>query len=186
MDNWRHHIAVVFGTATLFLLTLCANEWIFNHSEFVRGVNWIYLPAGMRLLCTLLFGEAGAVGVLLASWSSCFFYFFQDDPVRSFFGGILSALAPWLVYLFAKRVLGLQTSLSNLTAQRLLLLIVLYGLASPTLHQIWLALNGDTTNIGERYLVMVVGDLCGSLVLIYTLKLGLWLATLGTEFRQRS
>ncbi|SAL86194.1 hypothetical protein AWB68_07940 [Caballeronia choica] len=185
MDNWRHHIAVVFGTASMFLLTLCANEWIFNHSEFVRGVNWIYLPAGMRLLCTLLFGEAGAVGILCASWISCFFYYFPTDPVRSFFGGILSALAPWLVYLFAKRVLGLHASLSNLTARRLLLLIVLYALASPALHQTWLALNGDTTNIGERFLVMFVGDLCGSLVLIYTLKLGLWFARLGATSGQR-
>ena len=38
---------------------------------------------------------------------------------------------------FVKRVLGLHTSLSNLTARRLLLLIVLYALASPALHQTW-------------------------------------------------
>ena len=86
---------------------------------------------------------------------------------------------------FVKRVLGLHTSLSNLTARRLLLLIVLYALASPALHQTWFALDGDTTNIGERFLVMFVGDLCGSLVLIYTLKLGLWFARLGATSGQR-
>jgi hypothetical protein len=174
MDSLRQRILIVVGTATFFLLTLCANEWIFSHSEFVRGVNWVYLPAGMRLLCTLLFGEMGALGILCASWISCFFYYFPNDPVRSFFGGIISALAPYLVYLFAKRALGLRTSLSNLTAKRLLLLIVLYSFASPALHQAWLALHGDTADLARRFFVMFVGDLSGSLILIYTLKLGLW------------
>ena len=62
----RHRLAVVCGTTLVFLLALIANEWIFRHSEFVRGVNWIYLPAGIRLLCTLLFGALGAIGILIA------------------------------------------------------------------------------------------------------------------------
>ena len=177
MPIFRHHLAVACGTAIVFLLTLVANEWIFRHSEFVRGVNWVYLPAGVRLLCTLLFGEAGAIGILVASWISCFAYYFPNDPVRAAFGGIISALAPYLVYLFATRKLGLNTSLSNLTAGKLLLLILLYSVASPALLHAWIALSGDTENLGERFLVMFIGDLSGTLILIYTLKVGLWLVT---------
>jgi hypothetical protein len=173
----RHHLTVIGGAALLFLLTLVANEWIFRHSEFVRGVNWIYLPAGMRLLCTLLFGALGALGILLASLISCFFYYFPNDPVRATFGGIISALAPYLVYLFATRKLGLRPSLVNLTAGRLLLLILLYSLAGPVMQQTWTALNGDADNAGERFLVMFIGDLSGTLIIIYTLKLGLWFVT---------
>jgi hypothetical protein len=175
--NIRHHLAVVCGTTFVFLLTLVANEWIFRHSEFVRGVNWIYLPAGIRLLCTLLFGALGAIGILIASWISCFLYYFPNDPVRATFGGIISALAPYLVYLFATRKLGLSTSLSNLTAGRPLVLILLYSLAGPAMQQAWIALRGDTENIGERFLVMFIGDLSGTLMIIYTLKLGLWFLT---------
>ena len=56
---------MVAGSAVLFLVVFIANEMVFNsaHFEFVRGVNWIYLPAGMRLLCTLLFGGEGAIGI---------------------------------------------------------------------------------------------------------------------------
>jgi hypothetical protein len=143
----------------------------------VRGVNWVYLPAGMRLLCTLLFGAMGALGILLASLISCFFYYFPNDPVRATFCGIISALAPYLVYLFATHKLGLRPSLVNLTAGRLLLLILLYSLAGPAMQQMWIALSRDTDNVGQCFLVMVIGDLSGTLIVIYTLKLALRLVT---------
>ena len=74
-----------------FVAMLAANEWLFTRLEFVPGINWIYLPAGMRLLCVLLFGNAGAIGLLLVSWLVCFFYFFPDDYLRSFMGGVLAS-----------------------------------------------------------------------------------------------
>jgi hypothetical protein len=176
MTYLRQQFPIIVGTSILFLATLIANQWLFPHSEYAPGANWIYLPAGMRLLCTLLFAEAGALGMLIASWVSCTFLYFPDDPLRSLFYGTISALAPYLIYLFATRVLGLRTSLSNLTATRLLLLIVLYAMAGPALHQIWLALHGETADMFERYKVMVVGDLSGSLIVVYAIKLILWLA----------
>jgi hypothetical protein len=176
MNYLRKHLPLILGTTVLFLAALIANELLFPHSEYAPGANWVYLPAGMRLLCTLLFAEAGAIGMLLASWVSCVFLYFPDDPLRSLFYGTISALAPYLIYLFATRVLGLKTSLSNLTATRLLLLIVLYSIAGPALHQIWLALHGEGADAWARFKVMVVGDLTGSLMLIYTFKFVLWLA----------
>ncbi|WP_277188461.1 hypothetical protein [Caballeronia sp. BR00000012568055] len=176
MTYLRQQFPIIVGTSILFLATLIANQWLFPHSEYAPGANWIYLPAGMRLLCTLLFAEAGALGMLIASWVSCTFLYFPDDPLRSLFYGTISALAPYLIYLFATRVLGLRTSLSNLTATRLLLLVVLYAMAGPALHQIWLALHGESADMVERYKVMVVGDLSGSLIVVYAIKLILWLA----------
>jgi hypothetical protein len=173
----RHHLAVICGTALAFLLTLVANEWIFQHSQFVRGVNWIYLPAGVRLLCTLLFGAMGAIGILLASLIGYFFYSFPNDPVRATAGAIISALAPYLVYLFAMCKLGLRPSLVNLTAGRLLFLILLYSLAGPVMQETWNVLSGDIENAGARLVVMFIGDLSGALIIVYMLKLGLWFVT---------
>ncbi len=161
---------MVMATIVLFVLALALNEWLFAHSEFVRGVNWVYLPAGMRLLCTLLFGEAGAIGLLLASWLVSFVYFFPDDFSRAFMGGILAAAAPYLVYRLARQFFGLRASLSNLTPKRLLACIVAYAVASPLLHHIWFALHGGTQNLWQGFLVMLTGDLSGTLIVIYTMK----------------
>jgi hypothetical protein len=168
--------SLIVVSAGLFLLVFLANEAFFNSQqfEFVRGVNWIYLPAGMRLLCTLAFGEAGAIGILIASWITCVFYFFPDDPLRSFAGGIASAVAPYLVYRLALKMYGLDASLTDLNAKRLLLLTLMYSIANPTLHHLWLMLRGDAVQV-SGFAVMVLGDLLGTLFVLYSLKLGMFL-----------
>lgn len=171
ISSLRFQASMVVGSAILFLLVFLANEWLFNSAQFevVRGMNWIYLPAGMRLLCTLLFGGAGAIGVLIASWITCVFYFFPDDPLRSFAGGIASAVAPYLVYKLAQQLYGLQASLANLSPKNLLLLSVAYSIANPALHHLWLLMRGES--LTSAFFVMVIGDLLGTLVVIYTMKL---------------
>jgi hypothetical protein len=79
------------------------------------------MPAGMRLLCVLLFGNAGALGLLLVSWLVCFFHFFPDDTLRSCMGGILAAAAPWLANRIAQQAFCLRASLALVNAMKGLL-----------------------------------------------------------------
>ncbi|WP_087049625.1 hypothetical protein [Caballeronia ptereochthonis] len=173
MSSFQLRLCSVVGTALVFIASLWVNQEVFVHSEFVRGVNWVYLPAGIRLLSTLLLGADGALGLLLASWIVDFFYFFPSDPVRSFVGGIIATAAPYAVYRLAREIYGLNASLSNLTAGRLMMLTVAYAIAGPLLHHIWFYLQGDTENIASRFVAMFVGDLAGTVIVIYTLKVAL-------------
>jgi hypothetical protein len=161
---------MVAATMIAFIAMFAANEWLFTRLEFVPGINWIYLPAGMRLLCVLLFGNAGALGLLLVSWTLCFFYLFPDDYLRSFMGGLLAAAAPWIANRIAQNVFGLRASLTNLSPARLLVCIVLYSIASPLLHHIWFALHGDGGNLLRGFVVMFIGDLNGTLIVVYAMK----------------
>lgn len=154
----------------LFALALAINELLFARLEFVPGINWIYLPAGVRLLCTLLFAEAGAIGLLLVSWLVCFFHFFPNDPMRSFAGGILASAAPYLVYLGAQRWCGLQSTLSTLSPARLLCCAVAFSVASPLLHHLWFALYEHKGQLLDSLVAMVIGDLSGCLVVLYAFK----------------
>jgi hypothetical protein len=167
MNRLTLNLSLVAATVVLFIVTLAANELLFTRLEFVRGVNWIYLPAGMRLLCTLLFAEAGAVGLLIASWLVCFFYFFPNDHVRAFAGGILASIAPYGVYLVARRLYGLRSSLTNLTSMNLLQCALMFSIASPALHHIWFALYEHKPGLAESFAAMVTGDLSGTLIVLY-------------------
>lgn len=169
MGRLRTEIAMVLTTMAFFIAMLGINEWLFPRLEFVPGINYVYLPAGVRLLCTLLFAEAGAIGLLLVSWIVCFFYFFPHDYVRSFMGGILAALAPYLIYRMAQRAYGIGASLAQMTPRRLLVLTVAYSIASPLLHHLWFAIHGDK-NLVPGFLVMFIGDLSGTLIVIYAMK----------------
>lgn len=170
MSSFQLRLCSVVGTALFFIASLWVNQEIFTHSEFVRGVNWVYLPAGVRLLSTLLLGADGAIGLLIVSWIVDFFYFFPNDPLRSFVGGIIATAAPYAVYRLAREIYGLDASLSNLTAARLMLLTLAYALTGPLLHNIWFYLQGDAQNIASRFFAMFVGDLSGTMIVIYTLK----------------
>jgi hypothetical protein len=170
MSNLRLHFISVLGTVAVFILSLWLNERIFTHSEFVRGVNWVFLPAGVRLLATLLLGADGAIGLFVASLIVNFGYYFPHDTVRSIVGAILASIAPYGVYRLARERYGLSANLSNLTPGRLLVLVLAYSFASPLLHHLWFALRGDTQHFAESFFAMFVGELSGTLIVIYTLK----------------
>lgn len=178
MSQFRLNALMVLGTVLLFSAMLAVNE-VFRPLEFAPGINWVYLPAGMRLLCTLLFGGAGAVGLLLASWGVSFLWFFPDDFERAFMGGLLTSLAPYLVYLMARRAYGLQASLANLTPRRLLLCCLAYSVASPGLLHLWFWLRGEQGELAPGLAIMIAGDLIGTLIVVYAAKALLALCSRG-------
>lgn len=174
-QNLRHQLLQVVVTIVLFLAMLVINELLFRPLEFAAGINWVYLPAGVRLLCTLLFAEAGALGLLVVSWLVSFLWFFPGNFDRAFMGGILASAAPWLVYRGARLCYGLEVSLRNLTPQRLLVLAIAYSVASPLLHHLWFAWRGEP-DLLRGFAVMAVGDLAGTLIVLYGIKAALALA----------
>lgn len=163
-------LALVLATVAIFLTMNTVNEWLFLRLEFSQGINWVFLPAGVRLLCTLLFGTAGAIGLLVSGLILNFFHFAFEDPMRAVMGAVAGSLAPYLVYLYARRAYGLQASLRNLTARRLLILIVMCAAASPLFHHIWFAFDGASEDLLTSYIAMFVGDLNGILLVVYTIK----------------
>lgn len=163
------NLYMVLGTICLHGAIMVANELFFRKAEFLQGIGWIYLPAGTRLLCTLLFGRAGAIGLLIAGWFACYWYYFPGDALRATTGTIAGAIGPYLVYLLARSRFGSQASLTNLTPQRLLICALGCSIASPLLHHLWFALHGDA-NLLSGFFVMFLGDLMGTLIVLYTAK----------------
>ena len=68
----------------------------------------------------------------------------------------------------------MQPSLQNLTPKRLLILSVMFSLASPFLHHLWFALYEHKEGLGASFVAMAAGDLGGTLVVLYFAKLLLW------------
>ncbi|MEX3910103.1 hypothetical protein AB4Y33_43085, partial [Paraburkholderia sp. BR14319] len=49
-------------------------------------------------------------------------------------------------------------------------LAVAYSVANPLLHHLWFALTGATEHFSESLFSMFVGDLAGTLILVYIVK----------------
>lgn len=174
ISPFRMNLYMVLGTMLLHGALMGVNEVFFQRAEFLQGIGWIYIPAGTRLLCTLMFGGAGAVGLLISGWLACYCYYFPGDVLRATSGTIAGALGPYLVYRVAQARLGLQASLTNLTPRRLLACAVGCSVASPLLHHVWFAVHGGARLVPGLF-VMFVGDLAGTLIVLYTAK---WLLSL--------
>jgi len=160
---------VISAMAYTFLFYL--NSWLTNTLVFGLGVNWIYLPAGLRLFLTLIFGLPGAVGIAVASFLISYFGDFPHDLTLCVGVGLISGFAPYLARYFVFNNLRLESDLSNLNFQRLIACILIYAFMSAGLHQWWFAtMSLENTGSVNHFLVMFVGDVLGSLLLISLIK----------------
>lgn len=159
----------VVASGLLYFGFFHLNDWLFSALEAHRGANWIFLPAGLRLLNTLLLGGEGALGLLLASFALSFGVV-RSDPVTAAVSPFISAGAPYLIYRFAL-ARGLPSTLEKLTPATLSLLIFLYAVVTSFFHSVWYAMRGVSESFLSGFSAMFTGDLLGTVIIIYLIKL---------------
>ena len=164
-------IAVAFSALAFFLLCE-VNDLLFQHLAYSPGVSWIFLPSGLRLLLVLMFGGAGAIGVALGS--------FADGLGReaglevTVAAAMISGLAPWLARWFCLKSLKIQSDLNALSARQLVQMAAIFSVFSAVLHQALYVGVGMSPTFAQGAAIMAIGDLLGTLLVIYTFKLAMW------------
>ena len=150
------------------------NAWLTSSLVFAAGVNWIYLPAGLRLFLTLIFGLPGAIGISISSFLISYNGASPLDLIACLGIGLISGFAPYLARIFVVKNIHLEPDLSNLSLQKLGLCILIYALWSAGLHQWWFSIMGlEDAGTVDHFLVMLFGDILGSLLLIAIIKYGI-------------
>jgi hypothetical protein len=163
------HFAGIGITMLAFLGLNWINELVFLPIEQSKGINWVFIPAGVRLLSTMFFGLAGFEGLLLVSLYLNFFHFEFDSDYRAWSGAVAGALGPYLAALLVKHWFELEPLLKGLTAHRLLFTGVLCGFMSPVFHHTftWI-LTGDVD--WTALAAMIIGDTLGILIVLCLAK----------------
>lgn len=160
--------------AILYAVSFLINSYVMGSFSFSLGVSWVFLPAGLRLLLTLLFDKNGAIGIAIASIAiSLGFYF--EDPVLGIGAGVISGLAPYIAKLLVFPDKGSSRDLSQLDAKQLLNCVFVFSVVSPLMHQAWYLLHNQETLFFEHLGVMIIGDLIGTLIVIYLAKVAIFL-----------
>lgn len=166
--------AIVLISAFLYALSFGLNSFFLESFTYSLGVAWIFLPAGLRLLLTLLFAQSGAVGIALAS-SIIAITFYFNDLILGLAAGITSGLAPYIARYLVFKDMGLTESLTTLDGSKLLNCIFIYSLISPILHQILFTISDPKNNFFDNLGVMIIGDLIGSIIVVYCAKTAIYL-----------
>jgi len=161
-------------SAISYTFLFYVNNWLTSELVFSLGVNWIYLPAGLRLFLTLIFGLPGAIGITLASFLISYFGEFPHDITVCLGIGLVSGFAPYLARVFVMSNVRLTSDLSDLNFQKLVICILIYALLSAGLHQWWFSTMALENAGGlSQFSVMFIGDVLGSLLLISLIKYSL-------------
>ncbi len=159
----------IVASAALYFGFYHLNGWLFAGLQLHAGATWVFLPAGLRLMCTLVFGGEGALGVLLASLVIVGLGF-PVDPLTGVVAACLSAGAPYLAYRAALRA-GMPVTLERLSPAGLGVLGLLYAFVNSTLHSVWYTLRGVSSSFLNNWITMFIGDLLGTLIMVYVLKM---------------
>lgn len=159
---------LIIVVTLLYIAGSIANDFLFSSLELHRGAHWVYLPAGFRMLSVLLLGTKGAIGIFLGSFLVVSFLG-KSDLLGYFVEPMISACAPLIVYYLALRY-GLSASLKNLNAKILTYLSAGCATSNATLHSMWYSARGVTESFIDSFIAMFVGDLLGTLIVIYAMQ----------------
>ena len=173
MERTLRSGATVAAVALAYGLAFGLNDQLFSSLHFAAGVDWIFLPSGLRLLAVVVLAGEGALGIALASVFIASLQVFPDDPVTAVGAGLLSGLAPWLARRFSLVALGVGDDLSGLGPRELLKMTATFALASAVLHQVWYVARGHSSELLHGTVAMAVGDFLGALLVLYVARMAL-------------
>lgn len=166
--------ALTLLSAVLFVAFFNLNGWIFSNLEYREGVNWVFLPAGFRIILTLLTGLPGSFGIMVGTWFIDRETMSTDMAAMVLFNGVVSGFTPWLVLKFSENHGLLSRQLHQLTCPQLLNFTLIYAAANAFAHHLsWWFFKRSDLNIWVDVWPMFVGDTIGALLMLYGFKFAL-------------
>jgi len=166
---------LVLICAVAYFYAFKLNLYWFDWIEFSHGVNWVYIPSGLRLLFVLLLASLGGVGIAL---SSIFINYTLGDVDAHAFNivtGLISGASPCIARFLAMRWFHLDPLLFNLTSTDFFKISLLFALMNGLLHQLWFVWMDKTQDFLASALAMGVGDWFGTVLVLATASLGIQL-----------
>jgi len=152
--------------ALAWIVLYKANFWLFASAEVNSHISWIFLPACLRIVAVMVWRGAGAAGL----WMGALFTssIWSGGPVvNELLGATISALAPVLAVTFCTEWLGLNSRLEGLKARHVLQFALTGALANTLLQNFYFYMSGMQPSLIEGMLPMLIGDLVGTLVVLY-------------------
>jgi len=165
-------LEIIISTA-LYMAFFYFNQFITVPLEQAKGVNWIFLPAGIRIFITLILNYSGAIGLVIGSLLINYIGFFETDLISTLGIALICGVAPLLGRHFVIHNLKVQPDLSNISLKQLLMIIFAYSLLSSGLHQLWFVVRGLDSGSWNHFVAMFCGDVAGSILFVAVIKYGI-------------
>lgn len=159
-------VSEVLLVSLLWLIVFNVNEWLFSPLEVTRHVNWIFIPAGVRVLAVMSFGWRGVIGLfagaLITSIQTS-----HELSAQALTLALTSSLGCLLGVAFANRILRNVLKWHELDLLQTYVFVASCAVISAGLHCLYFSYQGRLDEFLDLLIPMFMGDLIGSFVLIY-------------------
>ena len=148
--------------APLFAATHLANAWLFDHISVSNHINWIYLPAFLRVAYVLILGPVWGFTAIFVG-SSLLGASFNENLLQASLNAGASAIGPVLALVLFR--LLKERSLRIAQPSDLMQMCLLYALINVVVHHFCWAYQQPEQLLSVSQLpIMVIGDLAGALL----------------------
>jgi len=131
-------IMCVVGIALSWVLLFKANGLIFSYFEQSHFISWLFLPAGVRLIATLLFGKVAILGLFAGALISGLPLNLNFISLATL--SLISAINPYISINVTKYFLGIDDMLNDLSLKYLLMLSLASALFNGLCHNLYFIL----------------------------------------------
>lgn len=180
MSTQRRFLQYVLISAAAWCCFVPFYNLLFSWTEYIPGINWVYLPHGLRMILVLLFGIPGAVGFSLGAAVLRFTLLPEGDIGWALHVcvAVIPGLAAWsAVALILRNWPGRElrsmsaSAMGAVRGRDLLLIAFVSATFNSAGHAAaWWMFAEGSLEPANRYSSMFVGDLLGAILLLYILK----------------
>lgn len=165
-------VVLVGISAFLYWAGFEVQGWLFSFTEHIPGVNWFYLPSGLRVLLVMVAGAFGATGIFLATIVIDLMHMPDIRGSMMLATALASGFGAWVALWLLRRIGVISEGLTGLTTVALLQFALLFSIFNALFHQtVWLISNRSGSLFMVDVWPMFVGDLLGATAFLYGLKL---------------
>jgi hypothetical protein len=152
----------VIAVTLIWVLFYRLSLWIFSYFEYNPRVYWIFLPAGIRMISVFIFGWAGVLGLFIGS-------VITNDAEMSHYVvylAAISSLSPMLAIRLCKWCYNITDNLKGLKGKQLIGFALTGAFANALFSSMHFYYSGIPKSVDD-FLPMFVGDLLGSIIILY-------------------
>ena len=164
-------LVVLLWTGLFYL-----NEWLFSAVSLSSVINWVFLPAAIRMLAVMALGWVGVAGLFIGALLTTDIAMHSGWHDAIVIAG-LSALGPFVAVRACIQWLRVSEDLSGLGPTQLVIISLAGAVCNVVPHNIYFFFTGHMPDIFSGIVPMLVGDLLGTFVILYVTSLALKLLT---------
>lgn len=164
-------LVVLLWTGLFYL-----NEWLFSAVSLSSVINWVFLPAAIRMLAVMALGWVGVAGLFIGALLTTDIVMHSGWHDAIVIAG-LSALGPFVAVRACTQWLRVSEDLSGLRPSQLVIISLAGAVCNVVPHNIYFFFTGHMPDIFSGIVPMLVGDLLGTFVILYVTSLALKLLT---------